>query len=81
MKCIELATWNRRLDGFCELQISPQHPTHQCKFDINPSLSTWTTIKNVFEILQVGIMCCILLVNLLVVGLPRLVYCLLNICN
>jgi hypothetical protein len=31
MKCIELATWNRRLDmvdGFCGFQISPQHPTH-----------------------------------------------------
>jgi hypothetical protein len=31
MKCIELATWNRRLDtidGFCGFQISTQHPTH-----------------------------------------------------
>ncbi len=39
-KCIELATWNRRLDtidGFCGFQISLQHPIHQCKFDINPS--------------------------------------------
>jgi hypothetical protein len=39
-KCIELATWNKRLDmidGFCGFQISLQHPIHQCKFDINPS--------------------------------------------
>jgi hypothetical protein len=39
-KYIELATWNRKLDtidGFCGLQISPQHLIHQCKFDINPS--------------------------------------------
>jgi hypothetical protein len=31
-KCIELATWNRRLDtidGFCGFQISLQHPIHQ----------------------------------------------------
>jgi hypothetical protein len=37
-KCVELATWNRRLDRidkFCGFQISLQHPTHQCKFDIN----------------------------------------------
>jgi len=37
-KCTELATWNRRLDRideFCGFQISLQHPTHQCKFDIN----------------------------------------------
>ncbi len=54
MKCIELATWNRRLDtidGFCGFQISPQHLTHQCKFDINPSSTTWTSIKNAFETL------------------------------
>jgi hypothetical protein len=41
-KCIELATWNRwldRIDGFCGFQISPQHPTHQCKFDITPVVS------------------------------------------
>jgi hypothetical protein len=28
-KCIELATWNRRLDtidGFCEFKISVEHP-------------------------------------------------------
>jgi hypothetical protein len=39
-KCIELATWNRRLEminGFCGFQISHQHPIHQCKFHINPS--------------------------------------------
>ncbi len=48
MKCIEFATWNRRLDTidwFCGFQISPQHPTHQCKFDISPSSTTWTDIK------------------------------------
>jgi hypothetical protein len=30
-KCIELATWNRRLDkidGFCEFKISAKHPIH-----------------------------------------------------
>jgi hypothetical protein len=55
-KCIEIATWNRRLnmiDGFCGFHISPQHPTHQCKFDISPSSTTWTCIKNASEALQV----------------------------
>jgi len=83
-KCIELATWNKRLDtidGFCGFQILVQHPTHQCKFDISPSSTTWTGIKNAFETLQVGTMCCVLVVNPLVVGLPRLVYFLLSICN
>ncbi len=84
MKCIELATWSRRLDtidGFCGFQISCQHPIHQCKFDINPSSTTWTSIKNAFETLQVRTMCCVLVANPLVVGLPRLMYCLLSICN
>jgi hypothetical protein len=51
MKCIELATWNKRLDtihGFCGFQISFQYPIHQCKFDINPSSTTWTYIKKCF---------------------------------
>jgi len=37
--------------------------------------------QNVFETLQVGTMCCVFVVNPLVVGLPRLEYCLLSICN
>jgi hypothetical protein len=52
MKCIEIATWNRRLntiDGFCGFWISLQHPTHYCKFHINPLTTTWTSIKNTFE--------------------------------
>jgi len=83
-KCIEIATWNRRLDmidGFSGFLISPQHPTHQCKSHISPSSTTWTSIKNVFKTLQVGTMCCVLVVDPLMVGLPRLVYCLLSICN
>jgi hypothetical protein len=83
-KCIEIATWNRRLDmidGFCGFLISPQHPTHQCKFDISPSLTTWTSINFFFETLQIGTMCCVLVANPLMVGLPRLVYCLMSICN
>jgi hypothetical protein len=83
-KCIEIATWNRRLDmidGFCGFLISPQHPTHQCKSDISPSSTTWTSIKNAFKTLQVGTMCCVLVVDPLMVGLPRLVYYLLSIYN
>jgi len=51
MKCIELATWNRRLDtidGFCGFQISVQHATHQCKFDISSSSTTWTSRTKCF---------------------------------
>jgi len=37
--------------------------------------------KMFFETLQVGTMCCVLVANPLMVGLARLVYCLLSICN
>ncbi len=69
------------IDGFCGFLISPQHPTHQCKSDISPSSTTWTSIKNAFKTLQVGTMCCVLVVDPLMVGLPRLVYYLLSIYN
>ena len=83
-KCIELATWNRRLDtidGFCGFKISSDHQSHQCMFDMKPSASTWDSIKDAFETLQVGTMCRVLVANPLVAGLPRLVYCLFSTCN
>jgi hypothetical protein len=39
------------------------------------------SIKDLFEILQVGRMCHVLVDNPYVVGMPRLVHFLLNICN
>ena len=83
-KCVELATWNRRgdnIDGFCGFKISSDHQAHECMFAMTPSASTWDTIKDAFESLQVGTMCRVLVANPLVVGMPRLVYCLFSTCN
>jgi hypothetical protein len=76
-KCIELATWNRRLDtieGFCGFKVSSEHPTHQCTFDLSPSASSYASIVNAFETLKVGFHCRVMVANPLVAGMPRLVY-------
>ena len=83
-KCVELATWNRRgdyIDGFCGFKVSSNHHVHECMIGITPSVSTWDSIKDAFENLQVGMMCRVLVAIPLVVSMPRLVYCLFSTCN
>jgi hypothetical protein len=73
-KCIELAAWNRRLDtidGFCGIGILVKHPTHHYAFNINVSSTTWPNIKDVFDTLQVGTMCCVFVINTLLVVMPK----------
>ena len=84
IKCVELATWNHRrdnIDGFCNLKVFSNHQAHKCMIGMTPSASMWDTIKDIFESLQVETMCSVFVANLLVVSMPRLVYCLFSACN
>jgi hypothetical protein len=63
------------LMGFVDSRFHFNTQLINAKFDISTSSTTWTSINNVFETLQVGTMCRVLVANLLLVGLPRLMYC------
>jgi hypothetical protein len=48
---------------------------------LKPPAISWVSIKEVFETIEIGTICRILVANPLVAGLPRLVFCLLATCN
>ena len=82
-KCIQVATWNRRLDtidGFCGLKGS-EGINHKCSFNSSPSAQSFDLIKTTFETHDVGSMCRVLIANPLVKGMPRLVYAIMSTCN
>ncbi|GAQ92670.1 hypothetical protein KFL_010890010, partial [Klebsormidium nitens] len=80
---IRLATWHRASDtivGFCG-ELPAGSGVHSCSFDCQPSASSLESIQQAFKNLKVGSMSRLLLLNPLVVGLPRLVYAFLPTCN
>ena len=70
---IPLAIWNRRLDildKFCGNESESRDGKHQCFVDVNPSPTLWKNIKETLEIMEIGFMCRVLVVNPLVVAIP-----------
>ena len=69
------------IDGFCGTKCILGGPKHQCSMTLKPPIISWVSIKEVFETIEIGTICRILVANPLVTRMPCLVFCLLATCN